>query len=729
MKKSKLAKKGLALVLIAAMSLNFSVPVLAENTEESQSEEIFEDGSDSQSVIAEDDSLGNENAENDISDEEDIDEVMTDESNDGNVSEELPYDCFVSESEEENYDDISYEESDIEDELSAIALYAATSGKCGENVNWSYSYGILEITGTGAMQDYSRWGAAPWYSYRQQITKIKLSEGITYIGEYAFCSTNCRAIDLPSTLTGIGYNSLVLDNITSIEIPQSLTDITNLSWIRMPKLENISVAAGNKIFSAIDGVLFSGKTLVHYPCAKSGSSYTVPDGITVLESGTFKNASNLKQIILPDSLSKIGDYAFCDATCLTEISIPAEVTELGSQLFYGCSVLAKLTFLGASQLYAESTAFDGCSVKTIYGFDNASIYYKSGRKTETLTDLAKKLNASYVSLGYAGGETESYSWILNKAGELRFTPKQRCPVTNPYCLDTYGRINKIVIEDGFTSISQNAFQGLRNLTEVVIPKSVTVIEHDVFANCQNLKEIHLPDSIKEIGSGAFAKCSSLESITIPNSVLTMGVSVFEECTELTTVTLSENLTEIPETTFLYCSKLSEIKIPEKVEIIGNSAFAWTNLNNIDISNNVKEIKDYAFRGIPSVIQVWIPKGVEKLGEGVFRGCTKLKTVGIPSSVIEIGTSAFSGCTALTNINVDYNNKNYVSYNGALYTKDKTILQAFPAGNTGSCTVPDGCKVIATNAFAYSKLTEIILPDGVTSILDGAFSHCSELTEI
>ena len=75
----------------------------------------------------------------------------------------------------------------------------------------------------------------------------------------------------------------------------------------MPWLECISVADGNTVFSAVDGVLFAGKTLVQYPCAKSDSSYEVPDGITALENRAFSDAANLQQISLPDSLTKIGD--------------------------------------------------------------------------------------------------------------------------------------------------------------------------------------------------------------------------------------------------------------------------------------------------------------------------------------------------------------------------------------------------------------------------------------
>ena len=332
------------LVLAAAMSLNFSVPALAEDIEGIQSEETFEAGFESRPVIIENEpsengSSENETFENKPSYEDGMDDGQEDESIEGEVTEELPNEGFFSGPEtEESSDDISEDESEMDDEMSDIAMFAATaSGSCGTDAKWEYSYGTLKITGTGAMTDYSGWSAAPWYSYREQITRIVLDEGITYIGEYAFMSTSCEKIYFPSTLTGIGYNSLVLKKLTAIEIPQNLTDITNLSWTRMPNLESIYVADGNTVFSAVDGVLFSGKTLVHYPCAKSDSSYEVPDGITALENKAFSDAGNLQKISLPDSLTKIGDYAFYDTTSLTEITIPSKVNTLGDYVFFHAS--------------------------------------------------------------------------------------------------------------------------------------------------------------------------------------------------------------------------------------------------------------------------------------------------------------------------------------------------------------------------------------------------------
>lgn len=167
------------LVLAAAMSLNFSVPVLAEDIEGIQSEETFEAGFESRSVIIENEPSENGSSENETfgnepSDEDGMDDGQEDESIDGEVTEKLPNEGFFSGPEtEESFDEASEDESEMEGETSDIVMFAAAaSGSCGTDVKWAYSNGTLKITGTGAMTDYSRWSAAPWYSYREQITKL-----------------------------------------------------------------------------------------------------------------------------------------------------------------------------------------------------------------------------------------------------------------------------------------------------------------------------------------------------------------------------------------------------------------------------------------------------------------------------------------------------------------------------------------------------------------------------
>ena len=66
--------------------------------------------------------------------------------------------------------------------LFPIAAFAAESGSCGANLKWSYSDGVLTITGTGDMDDYGQ-NTAPWQEHRGDVTQICLPEGLTSIGK------------------------------------------------------------------------------------------------------------------------------------------------------------------------------------------------------------------------------------------------------------------------------------------------------------------------------------------------------------------------------------------------------------------------------------------------------------------------------------------------------------------------------------------------------------------
>ena len=73
-------------------------------------------------------------------------------------------------------------------------------------------------------------------------------------------------------------------------------------------------------------------------------------------------------------------------------------------------------------------------------------------------------------------------------------------------------INKVIIEDGCTSISRGVFWDYENLKEVRLPNTLTNMDRDVFAGCTSLKKIELPASLQTIGTCAFEDCSSLESV-------------------------------------------------------------------------------------------------------------------------------------------------------------------------------------------------------------------------
>ncbi|MDR1357492.1 MAG: leucine-rich repeat protein [Tannerellaceae bacterium] len=215
--------------------------------------------------------------------------------------------------------------------------------------------------------------------------------------------------------------------------------------------------------------------------------------------------------------------------------------------------------------------------------------------------------------------------------------------------------------------------------------TVTAIGDDVFRECLSLTSVIIPDSVLEIGQWAFLGCTNLAEITIGNSVRTISRSAFNRCSSLTEVTIPNSVTEIIHLAFAYCYNLVDVTI-------GNS--------------------------------------VETIGDWVFRDCTSLTSITIPESVTVFGNAVFMGCQALTAINVADGNMSWVSEDGVLYNKSKSLLHTCPGGKSGPFTIPSSVTEIVSDAFeGCSYLSSITIPNSVTTIGDRAFAGCYTLTAI
>ena len=229
------------------------------------------------------------------------------------------------------------------------------------------------------------------FSRCSKITKVTIPEGVTRISTAAF--QNCNGLvnaSLPSTLKTIepyAFNgceklsSIALPDalefigecafqsclkITSIFIPKNVKTIDG-SFGNMTSLETITLSSANTYFDMVDGVLFQTKdgkrTLIHYPQAKAGTSYTVPSDVDNIEAYSFNGAQYLKTCYIPDHVTEIGERTFTkssivscrlsenitkirqytfSSTKLTSIDIPAKVAEIYDNAFDKCTDLKKV---------------------------------------------------------------------------------------------------------------------------------------------------------------------------------------------------------------------------------------------------------------------------------------------------------------------------------------------------------------------------------------------------
>ena len=213
-------------------------------------------------------------------------------------------------------------------------------------------------------------------------------------------------------------------------------------------------------------------------------------------------------------------------------------------------------------------------------------------------------------------------------------------------------------------------------------------------------------SVTSIGAWAFANCSGLTSVTIPNSVTSIANGAFTGCSRLITVTLNSN-------TIVSKKYASNINIGTKF---------GTQVKKYIIGEDVTSIGDVAFYNCSSLTSVTIPNSVTSIGSSAFSGCSGLTSIDIPNNVTSIGTDAFHNCSGLTSVNwnaqncSDFEEINYLPFSGCSGITAFTIGDEVEHIPAGLC-----CKM--------SNLTSVMIPSSVTSIGNSAFSFCSGLKKV
>ena len=177
------------------------------------------------------------------------------------------------------------------------------SGSCGTNVTWVLEdSGALTVSGTGRMDDYTDPDQQPWGSYRECISSITISEGVTSVGAYAFFTCgHATSLTISSSVTSIGDESFsYTTEIKSVMLPNGLTAIGN-SAFKESGLTSVNIP---------NGVTVIGNMTFRY-CIGLTSAY-VPDSVTKIESEGFLGCINLREIYLSDRLAEVAADSFTD---------------------------------------------------------------------------------------------------------------------------------------------------------------------------------------------------------------------------------------------------------------------------------------------------------------------------------------------------------------------------------------------------------------------------------
>ncbi len=258
-----------------------------------------------------------------------------------------------------------------------------------------------------------------------------------------------------------------------------------------------------------------------------------------------------------------------------------------------------------------------------------------------------------------GGEgilNQTLNWKLTKSGTLTISGNGDMPNFSEFTErpwnDYIDKILKIVIEDGVTSIGDNAFYNSKALS-LTIPDSVKTIGVNAFRNSQIISTT-IPNNVETINNSAFRECSNLSSVTILNGVKTIGESTFRGCRELTSIYLPVSVESVGAGTFMGCDNMKSAIFAhgddDKTVILGDNMFSQCyRLFNVTLPKKIDRIGEGMFQICGTLYSLNIPQGAESIGNQAFASCSNLTKLSIPDSITEIGMAAFSSCPQLKDI--------------------------------------------------------------------------------
>ena len=298
-------------------------------------------------------------------------------------------------------------------------------------------------------------------------------------------------------------------------------------------------------------------------------------------SGSINIPSTVDYEGITYNVTKIGEQAFCYCENVTSMSIPNGIVDIGERAFSWCSFESIIIPNSVKRIDYE--AFYHCRKLASITFGNG--LEKIDRKVfEDCVSLNKVVIKDIAA--WCGVEIDYISNPLRYAKHLYS--------------DENTEITELIIPDGITSISANAFYGCSNITSLTIPNSVEFIGPDAFG-CFGITHVTIPNKITYLSG--FNSCTNLKSITIPQTVTTIGMGAFYGCTGITS-----------------------IEIPNSVTTIEQGAFGATSLSSVTIPNSVTSIGGHVFDGCQKLTNVTIGNAVQSIGYWAFGHCQELSDV-------------------------------------------------------------------------------------------------------
>ena len=576
----------------------------------------------------------------------------------------------------------------------------ATSGTSG-GIDWKVKDGVLTISATssledtytaGQMKDYtSPMGETVteptgWYALNDSITEIKIEEGVTYLGNYAFSYlTNVVKVNIPASITSLGDSIFRGD-----------TALTTVEWARDFKAPEITDNDSNSA-----------------PYTGNYVPTSMFDGCNSLGSGEELSAW------LPDSFTGVGCAAFRGTQFTVNFDGWNNLTYSGAYGFAGMPNLDSFTL--SNEITLGLRGKDG-------GASNA--FNSSGLKSLTVAD----------------GITAIPNGMFNSCERLSsVTLADSVTTIAMYAFRNTEALKEIDLKNVQT-INGYAFQG-SGLTALVLPKSVKeVIGSRVFEACTSLEEvtINAADLMLD-NNNIFAGCSSLSTVvtSADSKINGLNAGAFgpdkNDYAQAPVKSIEINGT-VDTLNFSTLASLKRLKINGKNNL--TSGALPSGFENLVINGDNWNISDYQFAGKTPIEHLVVSanavssavisnNATKKEAEAAFRSNSNLKTAQFTGTTVKLQDKMFLGCTGLNWLDLstvgtltvgsscfgDDNNEHYEFIQGTpnkfnencvIYAKDETAAQTLRdnLGRKGIVLVVNGGTVdTAVENAGFSAVTK------------------------
>lgn len=654
--------------------------------------------------------------------------------------------------------------------------FAAESGSCGKNLTWSFSDGVLTISGKGEMSNYAPDGAnvAPWRAHN--IEKVVIKQGVTSVGKYAFLGeATIREVSLPSSVVTINQSAFhhctSLETISfpeglqyiwgeafancgelfKVELPDSLVTLYGGAFRSCWELSEVVIGdnlktVGNEAFAycqKLESVKFgqSVDTIGEGAFEKciSLTSVSFPNSVKIIYDRAFSDTgltelsfgngiqeiwhyafagTKIKNITIPDSVTFFGREVF-SMSDLESVTIGAGITALDNLAFGNCLKLSSLTFGPSIQSVHDSAFFDCDGLKNVY-FQGSKSEWKYSRSA------FRGAMIHYKDHTHQFKDTVVKPTCSDK-GYTTHTCKQ--------CGDTY--------QDSYTDYTGHVYDDGKMIQTPT--KTKPGVKEYSCKYCTLKIQVTYPHE-----SNIDYTCGDNLTWSVKNKQLVItGTGAMDDWgdngnppwihlrQELTGVTLPEGLTSIGDGAFGSITNLKTIKLPEGLKRIGERAFGGSYLTEIVIPDTVTEIEAFAFSGSINLSEVKLGAGITSLSQGVFEDCDSLKEIDIPSNITVIGPYVFNGAEV----------EQVVLHQGLKEIQDgafhncpireisipKSVTKignsCFTDADLREVVIPGSIKEIPLSAFSGSLLEKVTLEEGVETIGVGAFDNCLHLKSV